>query len=373
MASLWKKRDSWYLRPKAGKPQCLGAIPEAAARAALAEVRAREARQRVDRVVPGLTVMNDALTDWWAEKRARRPLSEGYYGLHLRHIREHFPVNLPLVDVRAEHVSEYMNARVAESKAGKRGAAARKCSRLTADKERGTLAIFFNWCCKRRLLTWNPAAAVDPFGDQSAEREAAPADLVAEVVAAIRGEAKAKAGIRTHVRELVADLIEVFYWTGWRLGEGCRLLVGEIDQRAWTCPIKSAHNKGPSRAFPIPPEVQAIFKRNCKGKESSDHVFSRTRGENAYASVSQFRRRWCKRFPEHRPAFFHSLRHAYASDATRSSDTITAKKLTRHRTIEMLDHYSHRELSELREGQARLSKLRKRLLKPRRGARAKRA
>lgn len=369
MASLWKKRDSWYLRPRAGKARALGPIPESAARAVLAEQNAREARGRIDRVVPGLTTMADALGDWWKEKIARRPLSERYYALHLKHIRALFPVHLPLVDVRAEDVSEYMNARVAGKGRARdaKGAAARKCSRRTADKERGTLAIFFNWCCRRRLLTWNPAAAVEPFGDPAADRGEARPDLVATVVAAIRSEAATTTGVRAHVRELVADLIEVFYWTGWRLGEGCRLRVEDIDQTAWTCPIRSAPTKGPSKAFPIPPEVQEIFKRRCAGKKSREHVFSRTRGENAYASVSQFRRRWCIDHPEHRPAFFHSLRHSYASDATRSSDAITAKKLTRHRSLEMLDHYSHRELSELREGQARLSLLRQQPRPPRPG------
>ena len=76
-------------------------------------------------------------------------------------------------------------------------------------------------------------------------------------------------------------------------------------------------------------------------------------------STENFWKRWLRKNPDHRKANFHRLRHAFTSDLERAGiDIRTSQGLTRHKTLKMLGHYSHRDLNDLRSAQNRLSQFR---------------
>jgi integrase len=378
MASIWLKRGSWYLRRKrrVGEvarpaPECLGAITEAEARALLERVNTEERGIRARRAAPSSASFASVLDEWERDIKARRPRTwETYYRLHLKHIRRLFPVNRRIGEILPGDVAEYVAARLAESGRECDDGVRRRVSTRTTDKERNTLATVFNWAVERWYIDRSPAKAVKAYRDEPAERGRCSEALYREVTRELRSEGKKQPRSDSRwMHELAADVIEVFWWTGWRLGEGTRLLVADVNTRDWTIPIRSAKNKGAAKCWPLPKEVRAIFRRRIKGKKADAHIFGLENGSNAYSALAQFRRRWIASRESHRAAFFHSLRHAYTSDLTETPgvDALTAKRLTRHQTLAMLDHYTHREMIALRAAQERLSRSRGR------GKRARRA
>lgn len=380
LASIWPKGGSWYLRRKRRpgesrrpKPECLGPISEAEARALLERVDAEERSIRARRAAPSSATFGAVLTEWAREIEARRPLSWPYYAQHLKHIRRLFPCARRIGDLVPSDVAAYLDARLAESgRAGDDGVH-RRVSTRTVDKERNTLATVFNWAVERWYIDRSPAKAIKAYGDDgdpALERGRCSPALFREVLSELRrvGPKQPRRDTRW-IHALAADMIEVFWWTGWRLGEGTRLLVGDVDRRAWTIPIKSAKNKGRAKCWPLPKQVIPIFKRRIKARKPEHFVFGLEDGKNAKSALAQFRNRWLgpKHAPvpgheHHRAAFFHSLRHAYTSDLTETPgvDPLTAQRLTRHQTLAMLDHYTHRDMTALRAAQARLALARSR-------------
>jgi len=380
MASFWKKGPSWYMRPKGGRPICLGPMPEWRVKELKVKQERLEARAgigRSQRLAPGLRPIGELLQTWLAEKSDRRPASARCYRTHVNHLDAAFgPIRIG--ELEAEHVSAYMNRRASET------------SRRTADKERRTLVAILDWAIARGESERNPARAVAPFAAPPEKRERCPEDLFPRVVAALRVEASK--GVRSDTRAiaaLAADVIEVMWWTGLRLIEACRLKVADVnledprksaDPRAQTLTVRSPRNKGGTKAIPIPPQVLAIFRGRAADRDPEGLVFglglagpalarprrvpSRTGSldpDDAYEALRQFRQRWCARFPGHRPGFFHSLRHALASDLDATNeDARRIMALTRHRSEAVLESYVTRELADLRRVQRKLAKRRSR-------------
>lgn len=387
MASIWKKRGSWYLRPKRAPGSisppvvtCLGPISDDQALDMKAQVERRERAARAPSALPGLLSLGDVIDSWLDDRRLYTAAStiRYCYKTHTDHFRRLLPVSERVAGITSDDVRRYIGARLAEG-----------TSKQTCDKERTSLSQIFKWAMRQDppLAERNPVLSVPRFNAPQKRRDRCSYALFREVVSALRKDAAAREGkgrrSESWIRTLAADVIEAFWWTGWRLGEGTRLTVGDVDADAWTVPIRSARNKGPADKFPIPPEVVTIMKRRIRviaarspagsGKpDPTAHIFGLEDGREAYKALSLFRKRWCKTkgHESHRTAFFHALRHAFTSDLEAADvHPLTMQGLTRHRTAEMLDWYSHRGLVTLRAAQARLSQSRRRQSKRRRGGR----
>jgi len=378
VAGLWRKGPSWYLRPggRGTKPIRIGEV------ATMTRAEAERARVEWDRrntlgmnAVPGMFTFGEILKRWLAEKRDRRSAKTlAGYDSHANHLTEHFPCSRPIGDIQADQISAYLRARVADAiNAGRTEYGAKR----TADKVLGTISMIFEWASARGLAERNPCRAVERYGLEPEEKAPAPVALVAELQTVLRAEADAPTttGEQAHMRRLVADLVEVLWWTGLRVGEACRLTVSDLtlDPAAASgeVVIRSARVKGGKvKRYPIAAEVVPILRAWSDGKPASASVFGigPMGHDTAARAVAVFRTRWLKGrlpgFPEKRerfrPAFFHSIRHAYASDLERADvDPLVRAALTRHRTTRMLDHYSHRGLDVLREAQAALARSRR--------------
>lgn len=366
MASLWWKRGVPYLRPRGGKPMCLRGLSDDDARRMLAEYQHREATARRHDVLglaPGLLPLDEVIRRWLADRAERRGVDTvRRYRSHAAQVTRLGLGALRVADVTSADVRRYLATRARES------------SRQNADKDRGMLRQVWRWARRQvppLVGESNPVEAVDPFGDAQTPRAPCTAELHTECLAALRETATgaARADLR-YVAALAADVVAVIWWTGWRIGETCRLRVGDVDLEGRTVVMRSARNKGGEVLWPLPDEVMPLVAARCAGRPKDAPLFApypravrsatRTRkpAATALVTLTKFRQRWTAP-PERRhlrAAFFHALRHAYATDLGAAGvGTVTSRHLTRHRSLSQLARYSHAQLEAMRAGQEQLA------------------
>lgn len=363
MASLWLNGTSWVLRPKGGKPQTLGPISEDEARRFLERQERRERRDPTGaRKPPGFATLEAVIGEWLEDCRGRlRPKTIRRYEVHVEAFKAGgLDLDKRIGLVTSADIQAFRDARV---EAG--------CSNVTVNHDLTALGQIWSWARKRVPPhvehDVDPVASVGRLDDDSSEPGACTPELHAAVTRALRAEVEfCDRADQAWMRALVADVIDVCWWTGWRLGEATRLLVEDIDQKAWTLPIRSARNKGRAIAWPLPAKVVPIFKARVAGREPTDHVFGLEDGRDAYGAINTFRTRWLA-IPandKHRPAFFHSLRHGYTTGLEKVEGRASVRQgLTRHRSPSMLLHYSHASLDELRAAQEALARSRRAALR----------
>ena len=312
--------------------------------AADAEALCEEIGRRLSRglrvVIPGDLTFAQLVEKFIAAKESKRESATvSGYRKHGRRFEERFPCRLRLADIGPEEIDGYLKARVKHDGISER----------TANKERTTLATMFNWARDRGLCPTNPVKLVDPFSSRAIPAKPCPPELYREVVGAFRLDAAAVTrGDHKLVRLLAADLYDVIWAMGIRMGEACALVPGDVDPEAWTVTIRSARNKGP-RVLPIPEEVQEVFERRLD--LAYPWVFA-SHGDFAYWRFYKFWCRWLERHPEHAGAHPHALRHAFQrrhEKAGTPADMI--QKLMGHSTPEMHQHYSHRDVADMRRWQ----------------------
>lgn len=363
MAHLyWRGKVAWIKYYAARKPvyKSLGPISPAEATRIKEEVERGIATRKVARLVPGLLTVEEVLRRFLADKREHtEKATSDTYDKHARAIRASFPCNRKIGDIDPEDVREYLRGR--RKTVGPR----------TVNHERTTLSILWKWAMREELVERNPVAATKPYPIRAAPPHAATAELVAGYVAALRAEASGYALPDAWTAELTADVLEVLWWTGWRMGETCALRVADVDTKAWTCPLRSAWNKGNREAVLIPPEVQPIIASRIEiakaRKKPSDFVFGAFLGGNPYRPIYAFRNAWIKAegHSAHRAANFHALRHGYATDLKRAGvDPHTRQILTRHATAGMLGHYTHDDPASLRAAHSLLGEVRRQPPRP---------
>jgi integrase len=355
MASIyWRGRMAWIKWYEHGEMQrkSLGPISAAEAEHARIEFERRFARDHGSSrrlVFPGSAIFAEVVARFVEDKSARRErATEQYYRKHVGNLKRHgFPTAARIGQITPDEIARYLEAR------------RRDTSPRTANKERVTLSTIFAWAERRGFVDRNPVRAVEPFAVRPEPPGACPESVFRDLVRVLRAEARAaRTGRRplreAAIRELVADLVEVCWHLGLRMGEACAIRREDVDARAarWAVTIRSAPNKGPA-VLPIPPAARAIFTRHLA--RNCEFVFANPAGGPAYGSVYHFWTRHVHRHPEHAPAHFHALRHAYASRLEAAGiDLRTSQSLMRHATLRMTGHYSHRDLAALRAAQSRL-------------------
>lgn len=312
-----------------------------------AEALCEEIERRLKRglriVIPGDLTFAQLLEKFLDAKASKRePATIASYRKHGRRFEERFPVRLRLADIGPEDIDGYLKARIKHDGIGER----------TANKERITLATVFNWARDRGLVDRNPVKLVDPFSARPVPAAPCPEDLYRAVVAAFRAEAAAAPrGDHKLVRLLAADLYDVIWAMGLRMGEACGLVPADVDLDAWTVTLRSASNKGP-RVLPVPAEVQGVFERRLDLEYP--WVFASC-GEFAYWRFYKFWGRWLARHPGHAGAHPHALRHAFQRRHEKAGTPEgVIRKLMGHTTAEMHVHYSHRDVADMRLWQGRV-------------------
>jgi len=387
MASLYPRGNLWWVtwippgRPRKRKSTGFTVDPdqrlqaeEVCARFALLE---RQARELLPRTLTFGQVIAKFLKAKAGEVEAKTLAG---YQTHVNNFRETtenperpasiggraiLPDSRPFEAVTAEHIRAYLAARVAAGAAPS-----------TANKERMSLLALWNWAQANEFTERNPVKAVKPRPIRGRpRRQPYPVLALLDLLATLRAEAiNTRAAIpsgsvppvgdrlrrHAHDCELVADLAEVFYWTGWRLGEGCALRPADVDLERAAIPITSAANKGGEAETPILPPVVAVLKR--RAALGGKFLFGAFDGKrNGRAAVEKFWQRWSD--PEQHPEnarfadfTFHRLRHSYTTDLERSGEKGTvARGLTRHRSIQAHAVYLHAGAEELRAAQERLA------------------
>lgn len=352
MAHIYQRGKTWWVKFYAnGKPiyRSLGVTDEADAAVIKAEIE-RQQRRGFAPIVHSVQTVADALKSFLKDKKLQTERATWRtYEKHARAIRDLFPCFKRMAEVTSQDVRDYMGRR------------AKSVGPRTVNHERTTLSVLWNWAMREEppLADRNPVLATRPLPLRAQPAKEAPAELVAAYVAALRADAARRPDpVERWLCDVTADAVEVLWWTGWRMGELCGLKLEDVNASTWTCPLRSAWNKGNRDECPIPPEVVPIFEKRLALKQT--YVFAAFRGGYAYSAIYKFRCKWLKEHPEHRRAKFHGLRHAMASDLKRSGvDPHTRQGLTRHATQAMLGHYTHDDLGALREAQARLAAWRK--------------
>lgn len=365
MASLYQRNGIWKLSYKDAmtgvwRHRSLGK-GATAAEAEEALLEARKLERRGLSAETGSLTFREVLARFLKDKASRkRDWTVKTYRKHGRHFEKLFPIDLAIRELRPFHFGAYLDARL---KAG--------IAPQTVNKERTTLATIWNWAQKQELAEKdrNPVQAVDPFEEEDREPKVAEENLYFELVLNLQAEGSMREHRREKwARQLVADMVQVMWWTGLRAGECCKLLLEDVDLVRRTFTIRSARNKGGRATHPIPEEVFEIFDRRTRQRPvvkdvevRSPFLFPSSTGAYAYRPVYTFWTRWVERFPQYKAVRFHSLRHAYTTDLKRSGvDFQDRLKLERHKTVDMQKHYTHIDLGEMRAAQGRLSAVRKR-------------
>lgn len=314
--------------------------------------------------LPGLVTLAELLDGFLKDKRAKREAATARgYAKHIGHFRRLLPCFRKVGDVSAGMIDAYLAERLngyeAEVPDPQHGGAPRLVkfpgvAKVTANKERATLSAIFNWGIRKNLCTKNPAFDVDPFSVREEPPAACPDDVYHSLCAGLR--AAADETISHGPRDdkprarmtllLMLDLVRLIWHTGLRMGEACLLRPKDIDQSAWVATVRSAANKGPG-VMPVPPgEAREILERRID--LGHEFVFASSRWGGARGAFYHRWEKWIAKHPEHAAAHPHALRHAFQKRLEKAgTDEGVIKRLMRHKTWKMHEHYSHREIAQL--------------------------
>lgn len=343
MASIyWRGRAAWLKWYEGGVMlrESLGVVPPEQAeeqRQSLEAALARGDRFRV----PGSMPFEEAFVRFVRDKEEKRePATAKTYAKHGRQLASHgFPTGKRLGQITSEDVERYLARRV---KAG--------LSHRTANKERGTLAIFWRWAIKKQLARDNPVLAVDPYSARPNPPEACPESIYRAALKGLRAEAAQDHTPRT----ILADSLELCWEMGLRIGEVAALRPEHVDLQARVMVVASAANKGPA-LVPIPEEVVGLLERHLE--RGCEYVIASSRGGHVGRANEQAWARWLAAHPKHAPAHAHALRHAFqARLEAEQVDPGHIQRLMRHATLQMHAHYSHRTVEQLRAARSALSR-----------------
>lgn len=359
MARKYRRGGKWYLdwwENGARERHPCDATTEEEAERARAALELRLARGRV--VLRGAPTLKKLIEDFLADKKVKREsATHDTYEKHAGHFARILPMALRASEVTPEHVEAYLRTRLegyGEREDGEQLYG--PISKITANKERVTLATIYNWAVRRRIVDANPVRAVDPFSVRPRKPEACPVDVYHALVSALRAYVRSgPQSDRAASRERMADMVEVMWWTALRAGEVCKIQPEDVDARAeaWTLTVRSASNKG-AATIVIPEQVRPIFRRRLNMKRA--FVFGLEDGSHGYRALYKSWSTWLKEHPEHRAAHFHALRHAFGRRCEEEDvDPRVTQSLMRHSTLRMTGHYSHRDLDALRDAHERLA------------------
>jgi integrase/recombinase XerD len=336
----WAK---WYDPPTVQHRKSLGTRDKLEAKALFKEIEAKLARGR-HVVFPGARPLADVLEDFLADKRARREArtAQSYEG-HAKHFRRLLPTSMKIGAIEAVHIDKYLQARMRET------------SPETANKERTTLMILFNWAIKREYADRNPVLRIERFSTRPKERPDIGRADFAKLRADVEADAKSASGEEKWKAELLRDAVVTIWWSGLRIGELARLRPEDVNLESEEYAVRSAANKGP-RVLPMHPEVKAIFKRRMKMAKNRLFGTGDPENEDGYWMLEDAWKLFVRRHPEHDRRGFHALRHAFN---TRMHDVIDnpliAMRATGHKTIQMSSHYTRVGVEKVRDALKRLA------------------
>lgn len=369
MASLYPRGNTWWItwRPRGERRQrrSTGLPLEDRIGAEEALSRVAEIERRHARVAPGLMPLGRLIDDWLAAKKLEvEAKTHTGYRTHVAHFRRLLPVGRPADALRGEHVRTYLQARRDE------GAHPHTCNH-----ERTTLAAIYNWAAANEITERNPVRSTRPMPlpRDGPRREPCPPELRLAVVNELREWAEA-GGPSAHNAALVADLVEVLYWSGWRIGEACDLRAADVSLEGRSCPLKSAPHKGRRASWPVADEAWPIveartrvaLEREEAKAETGRWVFALADGSHALNGVRLFVQRVQRRLPAFRAFGFHRLRHSFTTDSELAGQA--AANLSRHSSERARELYLHVPDAAIREAQRRLARFRLRAARRESGA-----
>lgn len=217
-------------------------------------------------------------------------------------------------------------------------------ARASVQNYRRALAVFANWCYRRKLLDDNPFEVLPPPKRQRNER---PSVFTQAQVHAILREAKR--GIR---KERDAALILVLLDTGIRIGEAANL---ELDDIEWNDKMLRVHGKTGERDVPFCGRTKHALNlyvhRKRRAEPSERHVFVTHQGSPLSAQqLGQHVRRMAKRAgvtgPKLGPhTFRHTFSHYYLING---GDALSLQRLLGHTTPFMTANYARMQSTSLR-------------------------
>ncbi|MFC1948668.1 tyrosine-type recombinase/integrase [Chloroflexota bacterium] len=168
-------------------------------------------------------------------------------------------------------------------------------------------------------------------------------------------ESETRALLAAIETDLERAIIYVFLGLGLRLSEAQRILIGDIKDDTIM-----VHGKERDEEIPLLPEIKEALLKLCDNRPVDTPVF---RGWHGPLSTSEFdhivRRVFARAGITGKRTSAHTLRHTKGVMwVVYGGDTASSKRLLRHTTTQMTDHYSQLNLNELQEKEARFNPLR---------------
>lgn len=224
--------------------------------------------------------------------------------------------------------------------AGARGRAPKALEYSSVVRYRASLAAFFAWCVRERLITHNPVAGV-PVPRSSKER--------AEMHPFTEDDLERHAALWAENDETLADVLLVLGWTGLRWAEARALIVadfvevptpGLLVRRSEPEGVGRKATKGrTSRRVPLANRVLPIVREFAAGKASSDLLLTTSQGAKLHRSAVLRTLRWPETGGGRR---LHDLRHTAACLwLSRGVDPGTVQAWCGHESIATTNRYLH--------------------------------
>jgi integrase len=248
-------------------------------------------------------------------------------------------------DITSADVERFRNARLAGELYDKTLNRTEKPSPQTVKNELACLRLVLNIAVKDGRLARNPVSGVKVDGyDNRRERVIAPDELGRLLMFVgmtktrtgklIRNEREDSAARGDHLRPMMI----LAYETGMRESEILGLKWSDVNTKTHLARLRRTKN-GMARTVPLSERAERALQE--WGQRHPEWVFPSQDGEGHLGLVSHAFRRLADR-AEVAEVRFHDFRHTFCTRMVeRGVDLITLKEITGHKTLAMLDRYSH--------------------------------
>lgn len=235
-----------------------------------------------------------------------------------------------LAEITCENVERFRNERLTGKLSEKGRNTKAEPAKRTVEAELALLHRILNLAVEAGHLGRNPAARVRvPKFDNRRDRVIDPEEYERLLTAV--NDAKG-----AHL----VPMMVLAYETGMREGEILALRWEDVDFRRHLARLRRTKN-GEARSVPLTEEAERVLRPPVWWRRDADYVFPSKDGRGYLGRVSHVFARVAKR-AKVQGARFHDFRHTFCTRMVeRGVDLITLQAITGHKTLDMLQRYSH--------------------------------
>lgn len=150
--------------------------------------------------------------------------------------------------------------------------------------------------------------------------------------------------IQSNQTDPLAYTVILLLYTGLRINELLRLKTADIDMKQKIINLRGTKTDAAERIVPIHPDILPIISARLDG----EYLIEVDEKKLTYAKYSRFWKKYMTQISDtyHTP---HDTRHTFVSalDKNENIDRLTLKRIVGHKTDDITDHYSHRDIRDL--------------------------